>query len=249
MSDLDRNYSRAIPADRADMSVDAGLRSFMLGVYNKLAGGLVLSGALAWVTAYVDPVRDMLFKTSAATGGFAGYTIAGYIVVFAPLAVILFGMGAARSAKGASTLYWTLVALIGASLGTVFLVYNLGSISTAFLSTAVAFGSLSLWGYTTKKDISGWGSFLMIGMVGIIIASLANMFFKSPAMYFVINAVVVLVFAGLTAYDTQRLKLTYYGLRGDVEAIGAATSMGALSLYLNFINMFQALLALFGNRN
>ena len=248
MSDYDRNYASAIPADRADMSVDAGLRSFMLGVYNKLALGLVLSGALAWVTSSVEPVRDLLFKTTAG-GAFAGYTIPGYIVVFAPLAVILFGMGAARSAKGATALYWTVVSLIGASMGTVFLVYNLGSISTAFLSTSVAFGSLSLWGYTTKKDISGWGSFLMIGVVGIIIASIANMFFKSPAFYYVINAVVVLLFAGLTAYDTQRLKLTYYGLRDDVEALGAATSMGALSLYLNFINMFQALLALFGNRN
>jgi uncharacterized protein len=243
MSDFDRNYARTVPADRADMSVDAGLRSFMLGVYNKLAIGVAISGALAWITGTFPPVRDMLFTPS------GGSTMLGMVVAFAPLGVLLFGMGAARTARGASVIYWLLVSLIGASLGYVFVRYGLGSISTAFLSTAVAFGGLSLWGYTTKKNISGWGSFLFIGLIGVIVASLLNIFLKSPALYFVINAAVVLVFAGFMAFDTQRLKMMYYQIAGDREAMGVATSMGALSLYLNIINMFQAILALFGSRD
>jgi uncharacterized protein len=250
MSDFDRNYARTVPMDRADMSVDAGLRSFMLGVYNKLAGGLALSAALAWTTAFFEPVRNMLFTP---TGGATGL---GMVVSFAPLAVLLFGMGAARTARGASTIYWLLTALIGASLGYVFLRYNLGAVFTAFLSTAVAFGALSLFGYTTKKDISGWGSFLMMGLVGVIavmlisfVASMLGFGFMTNALYLILNAVIVLIFAGFMAYDTQRLKMMYYQIAGDVEAMGVATSMGALSLYLSIINMFQALLAIFGNRN
>jgi hypothetical protein len=249
MSDPYRSYARAIPADRADMSVDAGLRSFMVGVYNKVALGLLVSGALAFVTANVEPVRDLLFITNSA-GQLAGYTILGWVVAFAPLLVILFGGFALRnpSPQAAGGMYWTIVALIGASLGTVFLRYTDSSIASTFFVTAAAFGALSLFGYTTKKNLTGLGSFLIVGLIGIILASIVNIFLASPALAFAVNVLGVLIFAGLIAFDTQRLKMTYYELGGNQAAMGVATNYGALSLYLNFINLFQFLLAFTGNR-
>jgi uncharacterized protein len=248
MSDPYRSYARTIPADRADMSVDAGLRSFMLGVYNKVALGLVLSGALAFVTANVPAVRDLLFTVQ--PNGRVGYTILGWIVAFAPLAVLLFS-GFARNVtpQRASGTYWVVVALIGASLGTVFLRYTGASIASTFFVTAAAFGALSLFGYTTKKNLSGLGSFLIIGLFGLILASIVNIFLASPALHFATSAIGVLIFAGLIAFDTQRLKMTYYELGGDQAAMSVATSFGALSLYLNFINLFQFLLSFMGNRD
>jgi FtsH-binding integral membrane protein len=138
--------------------------------------------------------------------------------------------------------------MIGASLGAITILYTGASIATTFLITATAFGGLSLVGYTTKKDLTGFGSFLIMGVIGLVIASIVNIFLKSPAMYFIINALGVLIFAGLTAYDTQRLKMTYYAIGGDQNALGVATNYGALSLYLDFINLFQFLLAFLGNR-
>jgi len=248
MSDFNRGYARTIPADRADMSVDAGLRSFMLGVYNKVALGLVVSAALAFVTGTWPPVRDLMYTV--APNGRVGFTILGMIVAFAPLAVLL-GSGFVMknpTAKGASVLYWLVVALIGASLGTVVLLYTGASIASTFLITATAFGALSLVGYTTKKDLTGFGSFLIMGVFGLIIASIVNMFLHMPAIAFVVNVLGVLIFSGLVAYDTQRLKMTYYELGGDQAAMGVATSYGALSLYINFINLFQFLLSLLGSR-
>lgn len=250
MSDFNRNHARAVPMDRADMSVDAGLRSFMLGVYNKLGLGLVLTAALAWATG-LGPLSGLLFSRA------TGVTALGWVVTLAPLGIILFGMGFARTARGASIMYWLLTSLIGASMGTIFIRYNLDSISLAFLSTAVAFGGLSLFGYTTKKDLTGLGTFMMMGLIGVIGLSLISMVagmlgfgFMNSGLSFMINIAVVVIFAGFMAYDTQRLKMMYYQVAGDVEAMGVATSMGALSLYLNIINMFQALLAIFGgNRN
>jgi len=248
MSDFNRSHARSIPVDRADMSVDAGLRSFMLGVYNKLGLGLLLSGALAWATG-LGPLAGLLMDANGRN------TTLGWVVSLAPLGIILFGMGAARSARGASVMYWLLTALIGASLGRVFVMYNLGSVFTAFLATAVAFGALSRFGYTTKKDISGWGTFLFMGLIGVIgvmlismVLSLFGVQMMGGALFFILNAAIVLIFAGFMAFDTQRLKMMYYEIAGDAEAMSVATSMGALSLYLNIINMFQALLALFGNR-
>ena len=249
MTDYDRGLARSIPAGRADMAVDAGLRAFMLGVYNKLALGLVLSGALAWVTANVAPVRDLLFLTTPA-GQLAGYTLLGWAVAFSPLILLLVAGFALRNPtpQSAGALYWTIVALIGASLGTVFLRYTDQSIATTFFITAASFGSLSLFGYTTKRDLGPIGSFLIMGLIGLIIAMIVNMFLQSPALMFAINIIGVLIFAGLIAFDTQRLKLTYYQLGGDQAAMGVATNYGALSLYLNFINLFQFLLAIMGNR-
>lgn len=249
MSDFNRGYARTVPADRADMSVDAGLRSFMLGVYNKVALGLVVSAALAFLTGQFAPVRDLMYVTTP-DGRLAGMTVLGMIVAFAPLAVILFGAFALRNAtpKSSGILYWTIVALIGAGLGVLTLVYTGASIASTFLITAAAFGALSLFGYTTKKDLTGFGSFLIVGLIGLIIASVVNMFLQNSMMSFIISILGVFIFAGLIAYDTQRLKMTYYQLGGDQAAMGVATNYGALSLYINFINLFQFLLHLFGDR-
>jgi hypothetical protein len=249
MSDFNRGYARTIPADRADMSVDAGLRSFMLGVYNKVALGLVLSGALAFVTGQFAPVQALLYRVTA-DGRLVGLQPLGYLVAFAPLLVMLFSMAAIRNAtpRSAGILYWTIVSLIGASLGVLTLVYTGASIASTFLITATAFGGLSLFGYATKKDLTGFGSFLMVGLIGIVIASVVNMFLHSGPMNFIISILGTFIFAGLIAYDTQRLKMQYYELGGDQAAMSVATNYGALSLYINFINLFQMLLSLFGNR-
>jgi len=249
MSDFNRAHARSIPADRADMSVDAGLRAFMLGVYNKVALGLVLSAALAFVTGQYPPVRDLMY-TVTPDGRLAGMTILGMIVAFAPLAVMLFGAFALKNAtpKSSGMLYWTIVALIGAGMGVLTLVYTGGSIASTFLITATAFGGLSLFGETTEKDLTAFGSFLIVGLFGLIIAMVVNMFIQNSMMNFIISVLGVLIFAGLIAFDTQRLKMSYYQLGGDEAAMGVATNYGALSLYINFINLFQFLLAIFGDR-
>jgi len=248
MSDFNRGYTRSIPVDRADMSVDAGLRSFMLGVYNKVALGLLLSAALAFLTGSFPPVRDLMF--SVAPNGRVGYTPIGMIVAFAPLAVMLFGAFAMRNPtpRSAGILYWTIVSLIGAGLGVLTFVYTGASIFSTFLITAAAFGALSLFGYTTKKDLTGFGSFLIVGLFGLIIASLVNIFLQNSAMGFIISVLGVFIFAGLIAYDTQRLKMSYYEMGGDESSMAIATNYGALSLYINFINLFQFLLSIFGDR-
>jgi FtsH-binding integral membrane protein len=247
MSDFNRGFS-SIPAGRADMAVDAGLRSFMLGVYNKVALGLVVSAALAYVTGSVPAVRDLMFYVSSA--GRVGYTPLGMVVTWAPVVMLLVSMFAMRSqtARGTGILYWAVVATIGASLGVNVLIYTGASIAMTFLITAASFGALSLAGYTTKKDLTGFGSFLIVGVFGLIIASVLNMFLHSAMVYFLVNVLGVFIFAGLIAYNTQRLKMTYYYLGGDKEALGVATNYGALNLYIDFINLFQFLLSIFGSR-
>ncbi|MDB5448574.1 MAG: hypothetical protein JWQ97_3891 [Phenylobacterium sp.] len=248
MSDFNRGYARTIPADRADMSVDAGLRSFMLGVYNKMALGLVLSAALAWVTADFAPVQQLLYNVSP-DGRLVGFTPIGMIIRFVPLAVILGAMFIRNpSPRAAGAIYWSVVAAIGAGLGVWLLAYTGSSVALTFLITASAFGALSLVGYTTKKDLTGFGSFLIMGLFGLILASLVGMFLHLPGLSFIINVLGVLIFAGLVAYDTQRLKMTYYQLGGDAGSMAVATNYGALNLYLNFINLFQFLLQFTGNR-
>jgi uncharacterized protein len=249
MSDFNRGYARAIPAERADMSVDAGLRSFMLGVYNKVALGLVLSAGLAYLTGQFAPVQALLYRVTE-EGRLAGMQPLGYVVAFAPLAVMMFGMFGMRNAtpRSSGIYYWSIVSLIGASLGVLTLVYTGASIASTFLVTAAGFGALSLFGYTTKKDLTGFGSFLIVGLIGLVLASLVNMFMQSSMMHFIISVLGVFIFAGLIAYDTQRLKMQYYELGGDTASMGVATNFGALSLYINFINLFQFLLSIFGNR-
>lgn len=243
MSDFRNGYS--VPA-QADMSVDAGLRSFMLGVYNKLALGLLVAGALAFLTGSYEPVQQLLFARTA--DGRIGLTMLGMIVQFSPL-VLLFGsmfFMKNPTARGVNMLYWAVVASIGAGLGIVFLRYTGASVASTFFVTAAAFGGLSLVGYTTKKDLTGMGSFLIMGVIGLVIAMVVNMFLQSPMMHLIISGLGVLIFAGLIAYDTQRLKMTYYALGGDQAAMGVATGFGALSLFINFINLFQFLLAFMG---
>jgi hypothetical protein len=249
MSDFNRGYARSIPADRADMSVDAGLRSFMLGVYNKVALGLLLSAALAFLTSAYAPVTNLLYVLTP-DGRLAGFTLLGTAIRFAPLVMIVISMFAMKNptAKSSGLLYWALVASIGAGAGIWLLVYTGASVASTFLITALAFGSLSLFGYTTKKDLTGFGSFLLMGLVGLVLASLAQMFFKLPGLSFIISILGVLIFAGLIAYDTQRLKMSYYEMGGDQNSMAVATNYGALSLYLDFINLFQFLLSILGNR-
>jgi FtsH-binding integral membrane protein len=172
------------------------------------------------------------------------------VLAFAPLVLVL-GAGFMMrnpTARSSGALYWTIVSVIGASGAVWVLRYTGASIASTFLITATAFGALSLFGYTTKKDLTGMGTFLIMGVWGLIIAGLVNMFLGSGLMQMIISVVGVLIFAGLTAYDTQRLKMTYYELGGDQAGLAVATNFGALSLYLDFINMFQFLLALFGGR-
>lgn len=244
MSDFRNGYTTA-PAT-ADMSVDAGLRSFMLGVYNKLALGLVVAGALAYVTGNVPAVQQLLF--AAGPDGRIGLTMLGMIVQFSPL-VLLFGsmfFMKNPTAGGVNLLYWAVVATIGAGMGILFLRYTNESIASTFFVTAAAFGGLSLFGYTTKKDLSGLGSFLIMGVIGLVIAMVVNMFLQSSMMALIISAIGVLIFSGLIAFDTQRLKMTYYSLGGDKAAMGVATGFGALSLFINFVNLFQFLLMFMG---
>ncbi|TPW04829.1 MAG: hypothetical protein FD125_950 [bacterium] len=246
MSDFRNSHS--IPAT-ADMSVDAGLRSFMLGVYNKLAIGLVLAGALAWTVGNVPAVQQ-LFYTQTATG--FSVTILGMVVQFLPLALIFGSMFFMKNptAGGTSIFYWAVVTSMGASLGWIFLRYTGSSVASTFFITAAAFGGLSLFGYTTKKDLSGFGSFLIMAVIGLIIASIVNMFLGSSMLYWIITYAGVLIFSGLIAYDTQRLKMTYYAIGGDKNAMGVATSFGALNLFIDFVNLFLFLLRIFGgNRN
>lgn len=244
MSQHDGNASRVI-VESADMAVDAGLRSFMLGVYNKMALGLLVTGVLAWVVGNVPEVTSLFFAN---VDGKVSMTLLGMAVKFAPLAVLLGAMFLMRNPSPASSamLYWFIVATIGLSGGLWFLIYTGGSIAQTFFITAASFGALSLWGYTTKKNLQGMGSFLIMGVFGLILAGLVNLFLQSPLMHMIISGLGVLIFAGLVAYDTQNLKIQYYQLGGDSVAKSVATNYGALSLYLNFINLFQFLLSFLG---
>lgn len=228
-----------------DMSVDAGLRAFMIGVYNKMGLGLAWSAVLAYGTSSVPAIRDQLFTA----GG--GYTMLGMILSWAPLAVILFGMFALRNAnpRSANIYYWTVVSLIGAGLGVLALRYNGPSLASTFLITAIAFGGLSLFGYTTKKNLTGMGTFLIMAMWGLFVAMIANMFFQSGMISLIISGAGVLIFSGLIAFETQNLKHTYYAIGGNEASMSVATSFGALNLYISFINLFQFLLSFLGNRD
>ncbi|MBY0565154.1 MAG: Bax inhibitor-1/YccA family protein [Hyphomonadaceae bacterium] len=244
----DQNRLTTWPNERADMGADAGLRAFMLGVYGKLAMGLLLSAACAYATSSVEPVRALLFAVTP-EGAFAGYTWLGLAVLFAPLLVMLGALLALprRASAGAGILFWALSALIGASLGVLVLVYTSASLATAFLFAAAGFAALSIFGAVTRSDLSGMGAFLMVALIGLILATLVQMFWNPPGFSFVVSAAGVLIFAGLVAYDTQRLKRGYYEWGQGAER-SAATSMGALSLYLDFLNLFQFLLTFVGRR-
>lgn len=231
-----------------DTSVDAGLRSFMLGVYNKMGLGLVLTGAIAWI-AFSTPAFMNLILAVDATGR-VQLSALGMALQFAPLAILVISMFAMRnhSPLSANVLYWGFVATLGLGGSIWFLIYNLGSIAQVFFITAAAFFALSLFGYTTKRNLQPIGVFLIMGVVGLIVASIVNLF-MGGTMSLIISVIGVGLFGALTAYDTQRLKLQYHEVGGNERAMAVATTFGALSLYINFINMFQFLLMLLGNRD
>lgn len=223
--------------DRA--TIDQALRSYMLRVYNLMGSGLALSGILAIAVANSPALMQALY------GGNMRL-----VVALVPLGLLLVMTFAANklSATAVQALYWAFTAAMGVSLGGIFLVYTGGSIARIFLITASMFGAMSLWGYTTKRDLTGMGSFLFMGVIGLLIASIVNIFLGSSVLQMAISAITVLVFTGLTAFDTQRIKSEFYeGDPADVQTKQAI--FGAVSLYVNFLNIFLALLNLFGQKN
>lgn len=239
--------------------IDEGLRAHMNRVYGTMSVGMIITALAAWAVAGLAvssvPTEYQVGPDQFLTSfGATLYTSPlKWVVMFAPLAFVFgFSAGINRmSTATAQLVFYAFAAVMGVSLSSIFLVFTSTSIAQVFLITAIAFAGLSIWGYTTKKDISGWGSFLFMGVIGLILAMLVNIFLQSSALQFAISAIGVLVFAGLTAYDTQNIKNTYLQMRAaEGEAyIGKAAIMGALQLYLDFINMFVMLLSLFGNRN
>jgi FtsH-binding integral membrane protein len=245
-------YAWGTTAARSQVEVDQGLRAFMLGVYNHMTLGLAISGLVALGTNMMAVTQTAAGRMALTPFGQLLYTTPlKWVVMLAPLAfVFFFSFRMDRmSAATARTVFLLFAAVMGLSLSTLFLVFKLGSIVQVFFITAATFGALSLWGYTTRRSLSGMGSFLLMGLIGLIIASLVNIFMASAALQFAISVIGVLIFAGLTAYDTQKLKEMYVYGNYDGEAAAKASVFGALTLYLDFINMFQFLLSLFGNRN
>lgn len=245
MSDLHEGHSHA-QAGIATIPMDAGLRRYMLGVYNKVGLGLLLASVIAYATATVPELRDLLFKTTATASGAPriGLTFLGSMAVFGPLFLLL-GAGvllARPTPLRTGVLYWSVVALLGVSLGVLFLTFTGGSIATTLAITAFAFGGLSLVGYTTKRDLSGLGGFMTMGLIGLVAALVVNLVLRSPAVGYVSGLGGILIFAGLIAYDTQRLKLAYRQYGGENGSMAVATDLAALGLFINFINLFQFLL-------
>ncbi len=235
--------------------IDEGLRAHMNKVYGLMSVAMIITGAVAWAVGMDVNAFVRGQPTSAIPAGVIEALITSplrWAVMFAPL-IMVFAFGAMinrLSQAAAQLFFYTFAAVMGLSISWIFALYTSISIAQVFFITAIAFASLSLWGYTTKKDLSGWGSFLIMGVVGLIVASIVNIFLGSPALMFAISFIGVLIFAGLTAYDTQKIKSTYIMMasNGQTEWLGKAAIMGALNLYLDFINMFMFLLHLFGNQ-
>jgi uncharacterized protein len=267
MAELHR-YGQASAQGRAGtQTIDEGLRAFMLGVYNYLALGLLVTGIVAYFTFNMIATTDPALAATSVRGAVAlkhglfltpfGYSVLTsplfLVIAFAPLALMVFLAFRAQkmSLVSAQAVYWLVTVLIGLSLSTIFLRYTHDSIARVFFITAASFGGLSLYGYTTKRDLSGMLTFLVMGAIGLILAMVVTAFFpstSSPAIQFAISAIGVLVFAGFTAYDTQNIKEQYY-VGDDGTVAGKKAVFGALNLYLDFINMFQFLLSLLGNRD
>jgi len=235
MSDYERNVA-AFPGAARTVAVDAGLRAHMITVYNYMAAGVAITGAVAWFT-----------------NQYFGQQLHGspimWVLIFAPLGLVFFLSYKIESlsVSTARALFFVYAALLGASLSVIFRVYTDASITRVFFISAAAFGGLSLWGYTTQRDLTGMGSFLMMGLIGIIIASLVNIFLGSSGLDWIISVIGVIVFAGLTAWDTQKIK-EMYSVYDDGTVGGRKAVMGALALYLDFINLFMMLLRIAGDR-
>ncbi|WP_011582665.1 MULTISPECIES: Bax inhibitor-1/YccA family protein [Chelativorans] len=245
MADL-RNYqARVTPGARVDTAIDEGLRAYMIRVYNLMALGLAITGLAAWGAFNFAVAADGQLT---AFGQLLFVSPLKWVIIFAPLALVFFISFRIHtlSVSAAQSIFWVYAALVGLSLSTIFLVYTQESIVRTFFITAASFGALSLWGYTTRRDLSGMGSFLFMGLIGIVIASIVNIFLGSSALQFAISVIGVLVFAGLTAYDTQQIKEMYY--EGDDQLVaGRKAIMGALRLYLDFLNLFMFLLQFLGS--
>ncbi|MBY6157880.1 Bax inhibitor-1/YccA family protein [Pseudooceanicola nitratireducens] len=240
------NTMRAAAGTRS-AAIDAGLRAHMNKVYGTMSVGMVLTFLVAWAVG-TSPALLSVFRDPMTLSP----NILGWIVMFAPL-IMVFAFGAMinrLSAAGAQLFFYAFAAVMGLSMAWIFQAFTGFSIAQVFLVTAIAFAGLSLYGYVTKKDLSGMGTFLIMGVIGLIVASIINIFIASSALHFAITIIGVLIFAGLTAYDTQNIKNTYlqHAHSGDSEWLGKAAIMGALNLYLDFINMFMFLLQLLGNR-
>ncbi len=237
-----------VVADQA--SFDVGLRQHMIRVYNYMASGLALSGVVAFLIYNFEPVRNLFFVMGMTPGGHiipVTMNILGWVAIFAPLGLLLLmGFRAATMSVGAiQGIYWAVTALMGVSLSLVLFRYTGASVARTFFVTAAAFGGLSLYGYTTKTDLSAFGKFLFMGLIGIILAGLVNMIWPSGTMTFIISVAGVLIFSGLIAYDTQRIKEQYAEAWGS-EMADKVAIFGALSLYLDFVNLFQFLMSFMG---
>lgn len=244
MADFRNNqFQQGTVAGRASAEYDAGLRSYMMRVYNYMSIGLALTGVVALATAYLAQTNEAVFNA-------LYLSPLKWVVMFAPLGFIFFLSAKmnSMSVSKAQTMFWAFAAIMGVSMSTIFLVYTGASIAQTFFVTAAAFAGLSIYGYTTKRNLSGMRSFLVMGVIGLIIAMVVNMFMQSSFLSFAISAIGVLIFAGLTAYDTQKIKLMYDQVAGNEELMGRTAIMGALNLYLDFINMFQFLLYFMGGR-
>jgi FtsH-binding integral membrane protein len=254
------NYQNRMAQTRAQSGamIDEGLRAYMLKVYNLMALALVITGVAAFGFAMLatttDPAAAVATlpngKMLTSLGALVYASPLRWVVMLAPLGLVFFLSFRIQnmSVSAAQSTFWVYAALMGVSLSSIFLRYTEGSIVQTFFVTAASFGALSLYGYTTKKDLSGMGSFLIMGLFGLIIASIVNIFLGSGALQFAISAIGVLIFAGLTAYDTQKIKEMYFD-GDDVAVAGRKAIMGALTLYLDFINLFTFLLQFLGNRN
>ncbi|KGB82870.1 MAG: BAX inhibitor (BI)-1/YccA family protein [Confluentimicrobium sp.] len=243
----DYNTIRTGQAGVRTAQVDEGLRAHMNKVYGTMSVGMLMTAAVAWAVGSNDALLS-IFRDPITLQP----NILGWITMFLPL-IMVFAFGAAinrLSAAGAQLFFYVYAAAMGLSLSYIFAVFTGYSIAQTFLVTAISFAGLSLWGYTTKKDISGWGSFLIMGVIGLLVASIVNIFLGSPAIMFAISVLGVLIFAGLTAYDTQKIKTDYlqHAHAMDGEWLEKSAIMGALNLYLDFINLFMFLLSFMGNR-
>ena len=238
--------TRIRSAATQDVAIDAGLRAYMLRVYNYMLLGLALTGGTAYLTA-TTPLGAAFYNIQ--NGYIVGMSPLGWIALFAPLAMVFFlGFRIAHmSLAAAQTTFWVYAGLMGISLTPILFMYTGASVAQVFFITAATFGAMSLYGYTTGRDLSSFGSFLFMGLIGLLIASLVNMFLQSSMMQWVISVIGVLIFTGLTAYDTQRIKESYY-VGDDGTLAGKKAVMGALSLYLDFVNLFLMLIRLMGDR-
>ena len=254
------NTIRTATAGAAAAAIDEGLRAHMNKVYGTMSVGMLITALAAWAIAGMavtsDPSSGAMIRDGEYLSSFGILLYTSplrWVVMFAPLAFVFFGFGALMnraSAAGVQLGFYVFAVLMGISISSIFLVFTGFSIVQTFLITAIAFAGLSLWGYTTKRDISGWGSFLIMGVIGLIVAMIVNIFLGSPAIMFAISVLGVLIFAGLTAYDTQNIKNVYlaHAHAGDQEWLDKAAISGALNLYLDFINLFMFLLQFLGNR-